>query len=208
MLNEKGVTYDLAVENPWEQSDDFLALNPAGEVPVLVLHDLAEKQVITDHQAICEYLDETYTTKPSLIGVHPLRRAEVRRIAAWFDRTFFVNVSLYIYGEKALKRLAQRGEPDSMILREGYIRLREQLEMLGTLIEQHKWIAGEEFSLADITAWAHLSVLDYMGDVPWDDHQDVKAWYARLKSHQNFRSLLQDRVLGLPPAAHYTNLDF
>ena len=50
--------------------------------------------------------------------------------------------------------------------------------------------------------------LDYLGDVPWDEDETAKDWYARVKSRPAFRALLSDRVPGITPANHYANLDF
>jgi glutathione S-transferase len=50
--------------------------------------------------------------------------------------------------------------------------------------------------------------VDYLGDVPWDEDEMAKDWYARLKSRPSFRALLADRAPGMPPAAHYADLDF
>jgi len=74
--------------------------------------------------------------------------------------------------------------------------------------ERRRWLAGENFSLADITAAAHLSTLDYLGDVPWDNHEPAKEWYARIKSRPSFRPLLADHIPGAPPPKHYADLDF
>ena len=68
--------------------------------------------------------------------------------------------------------------------------------------------AGDELSLADIAAAAHLSTLDYIGDVPWKDHESAKDWYARIKSRPSFRPLLGDRIPSAPPPSHYVDLDF
>src|SRR5439155_1406140 len=68
--------------------------------------------------------------------------------------------------------------------------------------------AGDHFSIADITAAAQLSSLDYLGDVPWDAHEPAKEWYARIKSRPSFRPILTDHLPGVPPPAHYADLDF
>ena len=60
----------------------------------------------------------------------------------------------------------------------------------------------------DFAAAAHLSVIDYFGDVPWKDFPAVKTWYMKLKSRPCFRPLLADRWPGLAPAQHYDDLDF
>jgi glutathione S-transferase len=62
--------------------------------------------------------------------------------------------------------------------------------------------------LADITAAAHLSCIDYMGDVPWEGHAGAKDWYVRVKSRPAFRTVLADHLPGIPPARHYADLDF
>ena len=69
-------------------------------------------------------------------------------------------------------------------------------------------MAGEDYSLADIAAAAHLSTVDYLGDVPWTEHEEAKDWYARIKSRPSFRSLLEDNIPGVPPPKHYADLDF
>src|SRR5437667_2852244 len=81
MLKEKNLDFTLKAEKVWERRPEFLALNPAGEVPVLIE---PEGAVIADVRAIAEYLDETHREK-ILIGLNPVDRAEVRRLVAWFD---------------------------------------------------------------------------------------------------------------------------
>jgi glutathione S-transferase len=63
-------------------------------------------------------------------------------------------------------------------------------------------------SYADLAAAAHLSVVDYLGDVPWDEDEAAKAWYARVKSRPSFRPLLADTHAGIPPSKTYADLDF
>ena len=75
-------------------------------------------------------------------------------------------------------------------------------------MERRNWLAGDRLTLADITAAAHLSCVDYIGDVPWDGYEDAKTWYARVKSRPSFRAILADAIPGLPPVAAYADLDF
>ena len=69
-------------------------------------------------------------------------------------------------------------------------------------------LRGEALTLADLTAAAHLSCLDYVGDVPWGQYPGAKDWYAKIKSRPGFRGLLADHVAGMPPPKLYANLDF
>lgn len=206
-LAEKNVTCDFVIEKPWAPSAEFLALNPAAEVPVLVCEEAKERETVCDAQAICEFLEETQDA-PTLLGKDPLARAEVRRLVAWFDCKFYNEVTAFLVGEKAFKRLQGTGEPDSLRIRSGCANIRGHLDYIVWLAERRNWLAGDQITLADLAAGAHLSLIDYMGDVPWNDHPLAKEWYARLKSRPAFRGLLGDHVAGFLPPRHYADLDF
>jgi glutathione S-transferase len=206
VLGEKKLPFELVDERPWEARSEFLALNPAGEVPVLVETDGA---VLADATAIAEWLDEAHPAPP-LIGADLFERAEVRRLVGWFDVKFNRDVTLNLVGEKLVKRQIgpSAGGPDSRLIRIGYTMIRDHLDYIGWLVERRRWLAGEVFSMADIAAAAHLSVLDYGCDVPWDSFPFAKDWYARIKSRPSFRPLLADHLPGMPPPRHYADLDF
>jgi glutathione S-transferase len=203
VLAEKNLDFTMKAEKPWERRPEFLALNPAGEVPVLIDGD----NVLAGTEAIVEYLDETYREK-MLIGINPLDRAEVRRLVAWFDIKMDREVTENLIGEKMMKRMIGEGQPNSQAIRAGHANLPHHLEYIGYLVDRRRWLAGDHFSIADITAAAHLSALDYLGDVPWDQHELAREWYARIKSRPSFRPILADHVPGLPPPKHYADLDF
>lgn len=204
VLAEKSLEIELEAEKYWQRQPEFLALNPAGQVPVL---QEADGRVIADSQAIVEYLDEAYDG-PSLIGDDPAARAECRRLVAWFDQKFFHEVTDYLVTEKLLKRFMGMGEPQSELIRAGSHNIAYHLEYIGYLADRHNYLAGDTFSLADIAAAAQISCLDYLGDVPWQNHIAAKEWYARVKSRPSFRPVLGDHLPGLPPPPHYADLDF
>ena len=106
------------------------------------------------------------------------------------------------------KRLLGLGAPDLAAMRAGREALRAHLVYVEALLAGREWLAGRRLSLADFAAAAHLSVIDYFGDVPWRDFPAVKTWYMKLKSRPCFRPLLADRWPGLAPAQHYDDLDF
>lgn len=204
VLAEKNIEAELVSEPVWERRPEFLAINPAGTVPVLVDDD---GTTVAESQPICEYLEECWPATP-LIGREPRMRAEVRRLTLWFDLKFNHEVTRHLLDEKVMKRFMKMGEPNSSAIRAGKANIGYHLDYIAYLIEHRNWLAGDDFSLADIAAASHLSCLDYLGDVPWRDHQGAKDWYARVKSRPSFRSLLKDRIPGLPPPKHYDDLDF
>ncbi len=204
VLAEKDLDFDLALEKVWERREGFLSLNPSGEVPVLIEPD---GEVLSELIPISEYLEEVYRT-PTLFGVAPLERAEVRRLIFWFAFKFDTEVTRYLYGEKFVKRFLQRGTPDSAAMRAGLANIRTHLKYIEYLIDRRRWLAGDEFSMADITAAAQLSVIDYLGDVPWEVSHGARDWYARVKSRPSFRGVLSDYIAGFLPPKHYTDLDF
>ena len=203
-LLEKGLNFELRAEYIWERRDEFLALNPAGDVPVLVESD---GSALSGSNAISEFLEEVHPNPP-LIGRQALGRAEVRRLVHWFDGKFDSEVTENLVGEKMMKRLLGQGAPNSKAVRAGHANIHHHLDYIRYLTEHRIWLAGDTFSLADITAAAHLSTIDYLGDVPWKEHEEAKDWYARVKSRPSFRALLEDNVPGAPPQRHYANLDF
>ena len=202
-LREKELAAELQVEEPWRRRPEFVPLNPAVEVPVLEDGPL----VLADSTAICEYLEDAYPERP-LLGRTVEERAETRRLVAWFDVKFNREVTDLLWREKLVKRLRANAVPNSAAVRAGLANLRGHLEYVAYLIERRNWLAGDGFSLADIAAAAHVSVVDYLGDVPWDDFPESKLWYARIKSRPSFRPVLLDRIVGIAPPLYYDDPDF
>jgi glutathione S-transferase len=202
-LAEKRIEVELVEERYWEQDPDFLRRNPAGQVPVLRLGN----RTLSDSQAICEWLEETVPTPP-LLPQGADARYEVRRLCAWFDGKFHVEVTKRLMGERVFKKLRGGGVPDSQAVKAGSKEIKFHLAYMTHLLETRRWLAGNEMTLADFAAAAQLSVLDYVSDVPWHAYETVKDWYAKIKSRPAFRSLLADQIPGYRPAAHYADLDF
>ncbi len=204
ILGEKKLPFESVIEMPWRQREEFLALNHGGTVPVLIDQD---GTIVSESAVIADYLDEVYPDNSVLLG-GPAQRAEIRRIAQWYDLKFDAEVTKLVLFEKIDKRLMKLGEPDMQTIRAGIANLPYHMDYLNYLCEQRHWLAGEVFSLADIAVAAHLSSIDYIGDVPWVHFPQAKEWYARVKSRPSFRPILADFVPGMPPPRIYADLDF
>ena len=212
VLAEMGMEPSLLEERPWERRDAFLIINPAGTTPVLVEQS---GLAIPGAGIIAEYLDETRGLGLSgrrLLPETTAARVEVRRLLDWFLVKFDSEVTGYLVTEKIFKRFmnsaAGGGPPDMNAIRAARTNVRYHLKYIGYLMSRRKWIAGDHLTHADLAAAAHLSCVDYLGDVPWDEDETARDWYARVKSRPCFRALLADRVPGMAPADHYADLDF
>lgn len=210
LLGEYGIEPTLIEEKVSERREAFLMLDPAGRTPVFVEDDGI---VVPGADTIAEYLDEVYGAS---LGVHRLlpqdvlERIEVRRLLDWFQHKFFAEVSEWLVTEKIYKRYnaAAGGPPDMNLVRAARTNIRYHLRYIGYLIGHRNWLAGNRLTYADLAAAAHLSSVDFLGDVPWEENETAKNWYARVKSRPAFRALLADRLPGLTPARVYADLDF
>ena len=203
-LLEKKIDVKLIVERIWERRDSFLALNPEGQVPVLLTN---ENISLSGAFVIIEWLEDM-SSENSLIGNDINFRAEARRIMLWFNNKFSLEVESSIVYEKIMKVFMGKGNPDTNILRVGRKNLITHMQYIDWLSKNRDWLAGNSYSIADISASANLSILDYLGEIQWKDYSYAKEWYARVKSRPSFRSLLLDKIPGLLPPKYYSDLDF
>ncbi|HEY1614006.1 MAG TPA: glutathione S-transferase family protein [Rhizomicrobium sp.] len=159
--------------------------------------------------AIVDHLEGAYP-EHALLPDDPLARAESLRIVDWSMGPFLESVTRRIVYEKASQRFtgaAARRAPDMEVVRSGRDALRAALANVGTLAEQNGYLAERNCTLGDLAVAAHLSALDYFGEVPWAEHQPAAEWYMRMKSRPSFGTLLSDRVPGQPPVSRYADLD-
>ncbi len=212
ILAEYGAEVRLVEERFWERREEFLLLNPAGAIPVLV----AEGQPpVPSATIIAEYIEETRPPSQAddrLLPPVAAQRVEVRRLASWFNDKFHAEVSGPLVSERVFKRHMTKeqggGPPDTEAMRAARHNIRYHLAYIGWLSRTRDWLAGDRLSLADLAAAAHISAADYLGDVPWTEDETAKNWYMRVKSRPSFRALLADNLAGIPPSKTYADLDF
>ncbi len=206
-LGEARAEWTEVLVRPWEPDCPLGELNPSGMPPVVQTTEMGKALTLCEPAAVLGWLEDRSKT-PFLLPADPAERAEARRLVTWFDRRFTDEVDAVLLHERMEKPLLRLGPPEARALREGREALRAHLTMFEDLAAQRDWLAGRRLSQADIVAAAHLSVLDYFGEMAWKTHPALKTWYMKLKSRPCFRPLLSDRFQGLQPAPHYTDLDF
>lgn len=203
LMSEKKILFSLKEEDPWNLSKDALKLNPAGELPIFVF----DGKYIAGNNSICEFLEETFPDQPFLFG-DALQKAEIRRLTEWFDTKFYREVHRTMVTEKVFKRFVTGTPPNSQVLKNGLNNLNFHMEYIDWLCESRNFLAGDSISLADLAAAAQLSVIDYLGDIPWEGYKNAKIWYSKIKSRPSFKDILKDSIKGILPSRNYNNLDF
>ncbi|MFZ5738573.1 glutathione S-transferase [Rhodopseudomonas thermotolerans] len=211
-LGEHGLDLRLVEERSWERRTAFLALNPAGTTPVLVAEG---RPAIPGVGVIAEFLDEVHGAELGdrrLLPQSTAERIEVRRLLSWFNDKFFEEASGPLMTERIYKRFMSEedggGPPAMDVIRAANANVRYHLAYIGWLARTRNFLAGDRMTYADLAAAAHLSAIDYLGDVPWIEDEAAKAWYARIKSRPSFRPLLSEWLAGVPASRTYVDLDF
>lgn len=200
-LKEKRLNFSLVYENPWHKRNEFMEINPVGQVPALI----DNRSIITDSNAICEYLEETYNGTDRLFGPSTMVKSKIRALTNWFDNKFYNEVTKYIINE----RIIFDHNPDSRFLHAARHNLIYHMEYIEYLISKNVWLITDKFTLADIALASHISVIDYSGSFPWEKSKIIKEWYSIIKCMPCFRDILLDKISGLPlPPKHYTEFDF
>ena len=203
IMAEKKMLFVLKEEEPWNLSENTRLINPAEDLPILVF----DGNVISGNYAITEYLEES-NPQYKLLPENLKERAEARRIMDWFDTKFYNEVYKYIVAEKIIKRFHLKQAPNSRILKAGLNNLKYHMEYVEYLADKNNYLTGKELTMADLTVAAHLSIIDYLGDIDWDEYKNAKLWYAKIKSRPSFRDILKDNIRGIHASPHYSNLDF
>jgi glutathione S-transferase len=206
-LGEARIPVSETVVRPWEPDCPLIDLNPSAMPPVLQLMQGRHRLTLCEMGAILGWIEDQQTI-PLLLAADPVERGEARRLTAWFERRFNDDVNAVLLHERLEKPLMRLGPPEARALRDGRSALKEHLLMLEGLAGSRDRLAGRHLSQADIVAAAHISVLDYFGEIAWASWPSLKDWYVKMKSRPAFRPLLADRFQGLAPASHYTDLDF
>ncbi len=205
LMGEKKLNFDLIHRDFWRKDIAFFKLTPFAAVPVLAIDGGG---AICHSMLAAEYIDAQhkgynfipYDFKDSLA---------VKTMALWFDEKFFNDVVYHFLYQKVINVVSSAVPPNTAIMQAAKNNMFGYFDYMESLFVKTKYIAGDHLSLADISAAAHLSVLDYLSVIDWSRVQPaIKDWYSIIKCRASFRPLLSDRVPSFNPPPHYQNLDF
>ncbi|MDP5110233.1 MAG: glutathione S-transferase family protein [Rickettsiaceae bacterium] len=204
-LKELDTEFTMVKEDYWLRRKAFIEINPAGSLPVIEINKISP--ILVGNYSIIEYMVEKFDDfyfMPKSIE----ERALVRKYIAWFNDKFYREVSKILIDEKMIRLLMHAGGPRSAFIRAAKANLNKHFKLISDYLGKRSHIALEKLSCADVIAASHISIVDYFGEINWDSWPIIKEWYAIIKSRPAFQTILQDRVAGFVPPAHYANLDF
>lgn len=184
LLAEKGVahaTVPIDLARGEQLGEAFRAVNPQCTVPALVLED---GLVLTDNAAIAAYAEARWP-EPALLGRSPAERAE---IASWQWRVEFEGLMAVAEalrnGSPAMAHRALPGPRDyeqiPALAERGRLRVAHFLELLEERLQGRETIAGDGFSLADITAVVTVDFARIVRIKPGEQHPNLIRWRAAM----------------------------
>ena len=204
ILEEHNITYETQLENFWKPQKDFLKINPAGHLPVLVNE---ENFPIIGANACLEYIKDL-KLRPNLFADNYKDKAEINRLNHWFETIFKKEVFDPIIYEKVFSRIVENIIPDSENIRAALNNLDFHIKYFNYLLNKKIFFVKDKLTYLDLLAAANLSVLDYLGLLDFKTNENIKEWYFKIKSRPSFKTLLKDQIVGLNPHENYRNIDF
>ena len=204
ILEEHNITYETQLENFWKPQKDFLKINPAGHLPVLVNE---ESFPIIGANSCIEYIKDL-ELRPKLLVDNYREKAEINRLVHWFDVIFKKEVFDPIIYEKVFSRIVDNISPNSENIRAALQNLDFHIQYFNYLLNSKNYFIKDELTYLDFLAAANFSVLDYLGLLNLKSYESIREWYFKIKSRPSFKTLLKDQIVGLNPHGNYRNIDF
>lgn len=160
--------------------DDYRSINPECTVPALVLDD---GTVLTEVVGICTYLEELYPNK-RLMGTTALEKAQV---ISWDHKLFMgfmqAIASMLRNTSKGFRERALPGALDVPQIPElaerGLLQLQHLLPKLNAHLADSTWLAGDDFTLADIDLLVAVDFMAWVKQSIPEDCTHLKEWYQR-----------------------------
>jgi glutathione S-transferase len=178
-LAEKGIDIERVQVNLMQgehKTPEYRAISPNGRSPALQLDD---GQTICESMAICRYFEEL-RPEPLLLGTTALQRAQIEMWNRMMELELMMPMAMaFRHTFPAMKALEDQvpayGEKQRVVARKRAARLDRQLAT-------QAYIAGDAFSVADITAWCSFRFFRVAGFDITDETPHLRDWFARIKA--------------------------
>ena len=179
-LAEKGVkipTRTISIADAEQKSDDYLKVNPYGQIPTLVLDD---GRVLTETVAICRYIEQLHS-EPPLFGVDAFNIAEVDM---WTRRVEFrLQRSVGMTWLHTHPFTAASVKPQYKEFGEGQHQLAlVQMGEFDRALSDREWLDGQRFTIADIVLLANIDFADFVGIKMPGQLTHLKRWHEQVSA--------------------------
>ena len=168
VLYEKGMDFEVIDVDLMNKGEDVATINPYGRVPVLVERDL----VLHEANIINEYIDERFP-HPQLMPPDPVMRGRARLFLHRFEQEIYSEVD---HIERGAAKVADKAR--SVI--------RDNLTQLSQILNNQKFLLGDDFSMLDVAIAPLLWRLDYYGIQMGKEAAPLMKYAERLFSRQGF----------------------
>jgi glutathione S-transferase len=192
-LAEKGIEVarvEIDIPGGANLQPDYLAINPRGTVPTLVLDD---GTVLDESIAICRYFEELHP-EPNLMGRTPLEKAQIERWQRHMELDGMMSVGAVFRNTAA--PFANRGMPGSApslpqlpaMADRGIALTRHFFEQLNQRLGASAFVGGDRFTIADITAFITVEFARWVKLAPDAAHAHTLRWYGEIKSRPSAKA--------------------
>lgn len=187
VLAEKGIPYELVPTNPAAPDAEFLALTPLGKVPVLQ----DETVVLPDSSVIVAYLERRYP-RPALLPEDPAQYGRALFYEEYGD-TVVYGALIPVFLQRVFIPYVLKGTPDQKVIADALGRTPAVLDYLEGELADREWLAGGQFSVADISVAAPFVNWSHAGEkVDGKRWPKVTAYLERVLGRPSFRSLIEE----------------
>lgn len=188
-LAEKGIehrTVEVDLRAGEQLGEAYRRINPQCTVPALVTDEGA---VLTDNAAIAAYLEAQFPDPP-LLGRTPLEKAD---IASWNWRMEFEGLLAVAEGlRNASPAMVNRALPGARdygqipeLAQRGVARVEQFLDLLEERLQGRDFIAGDGFSVADITAVVAVDFARVVKRKPGEQHPNLIRWRSAMGARKS-----------------------
>lgn len=191
-LAEKGLEIEIRqvdLRNDGHRAPEFLALNQHGTVPVLTT---GEGQSLTENIAIAGYL-EAFQPEPPLMGVTPDEKGSVLMWNAICE--FHGGMSIAETLRNASPALIGRALPGAVnfdqipeLAERGAKRLQLFYATLEKRLQDSPWLAGDSFTMADITGYVFCAFARIVKMTPPEDNTATQVWLSKISSRPSAKA--------------------
>ena len=161
---------------------EFLRLNPLGKLPVLALGD---GSVITESLAICRYLEAMHP-QPPLMGRTPQTSAHVEMWTLRMDHELSQPIALAFLHSSDFYR--GRAEQVPEVARWSQRRALQTMGWLDRELSDRPYIAGQEYTLADIVAQCACVLGKAVGLRILPEMTHLSRWFAEVSARPTARA--------------------